>query len=109
MARRSKFEATEWEKKQVEEICPLCGRDIPEDQREAHHLIPKSKGGKVTEHLHRICHQQIHALFKDSELAKTYSTVAAILENPEMQTYVEWVKTKPVGFMAEPKRSNRRS
>lgn len=51
-------------------ICPICSRSIPESQKDAHHLIPKSKGGKSAEYLHRICHKQIHALFSESELAK---------------------------------------
>ena len=36
-------------------ICPICSRSIPESQKDAHHLIPKSKGGKSAEYLHRIC------------------------------------------------------
>jgi len=36
-------------------ICPLCTREIPESEMESHHLIPKSKGGRDTEYLHRIC------------------------------------------------------
>ena len=29
-------------------ICPLCEREIPKQHIEAHHLVPKSKGGEVT-------------------------------------------------------------
>lgn len=50
-------------------ICPLCERKISHSQRDAHHLIPKSKGGRQTEYQHRICHRQIHALFTETELA----------------------------------------
>ena len=39
------------------EVCPLCGREIPINEHDAHHLIPKSKGGRKTEFLHRICHR----------------------------------------------------
>jgi hypothetical protein len=28
-------------------------------QRDAHHLVPKSRGGTETVWLHRICHRQI--------------------------------------------------
>ena len=31
-----------------EVFCPICERLIPESQKDAHHLVPKSKGGKTT-------------------------------------------------------------
>ena len=55
--------------KETEVICPICERPIPPSQKDAHHLVPKSKGGKTTQYLHRICHRQIHALFTETELA----------------------------------------
>jgi two-component system KDP operon response regulator KdpE len=63
--------------------------------KDAHHLVPKSKGGKQTQFLHRICHRQIHALFTETELARQYSTVEALLAHPEIELFVKWVKTKP--------------
>jgi hypothetical protein len=54
-------------------ICPICLREIPPEQQEAHHLIPKSKGGRATEYLHKICHRQIHALFTDTQLAAKFN------------------------------------
>jgi len=79
-------------------ICALCGRETPEDQQEAHHLVPKSKGGKQTVMLHRVCHDQIHAIFTDAQLAKKFSTIDAILEDEAVQKFVTWIKTKPPGF-----------
>lgn len=76
-------------------ICPLCEREIPTAQRDAHHLIPKSKGGRETHFLHRICHRQIHALFTETELARTYNNVAQLLTHAEVAKFVAWVKTKP--------------
>jgi hypothetical protein len=76
-------------------VCPICERDIPTAQRDAHHLVPKSKGGKDTQFLHRICHRQIHALFTEKELANEYNNVAQLLTHPEMITFVTWIKTKP--------------
>ena len=60
--------------------CPLCGRPIPDSQKDAHHLVPKSKGGQATESLHRICHRQIHALLNETELARQYN-MQSIFEN----------------------------
>ncbi|MES5100966.1 HNH endonuclease [Agrobacterium sp. BA1120] len=85
----------------------MCERVIPEDQRDEHHLIPKSKGGKNTVCLHRICHDQIHSIFTDAQLAKTFSTIEAILEHPAAQTFVTWVRNKPPGFSDTAKESRK--
>jgi hypothetical protein len=86
-------------------ICPLCDRAIPKSQRDAHHLVPKSKGGRQTEFLHRVCHRQIHALLSETELAKQYATVEALLAHPELKTFVAWVKTKPEDFFVRTRKS----
>ena len=83
-------------------ICPICEPMIPEAQRDAHHLVPKSRGGTHTELLHRICHRQIHALFTETELARQYNNVEALLRHPEMMRFVAWVKTKPDDFYERP-------
>jgi len=88
-------------------VCPLCGRVIPEAQKDAHHLIPKSKGGRETQYLHRICHRQIHALFSENELAKQYQTVEALLAHPQVASFVTWVKDKPDDFYERSSKSQR--
>jgi len=88
-------------------ICPLCEREIPPAQRDAHHLVPKSKGGRQTEFLHRVCHHQVHALLTETELASQYATVEALLAHPELQTFVAWVKKKPAQFFAPTRKSIR--
>ena len=88
-------------------VCPLCGRNIPPAQRDAHHLVPKSKGGRTTAYLHRVCHRQIHAVLTETELARQYATVDALLAHPEMQTFVAWVKTKPDDFFISTRKSAR--
>ena len=87
--------------------CPLCSRPIPEAQKDAHHLVPKSKGGRATEYLHRICHRQIHALLTETELARDYATVQALLGHPEVARFVAWVKTKPADFHERTRKSQR--
>ena len=75
-------------------ICALCDREIPPALRDAHHLIPKSKGGVVTVLMHRACHKQIHALFTDSEIAR----------------FISWVIKKPNDLNLQTRRSrNKRS
>ncbi|MEN9726093.1 MAG: hypothetical protein RL434_459 [Pseudomonadota bacterium] len=87
--------------------CPLCGRPVPEAQRDAHHLVPRSHGGKQTEILHRICHQQIHALLTEAELAKHYNSIEALLAHPAIAAFVAWVRTKPDGFFGRTRKSQR--
>jgi 5-methylcytosine-specific restriction endonuclease McrA len=88
-------------------ICPVCGRPIPKSQQDAHHFVPKSKGGKATELLHRICHRQIHALFTETELARRYNNVDVLLAHPEVARFVDWVKAKPDDFYERTHKSQR--
>ena len=88
-------------------VCPLCERAIPPAQADRHHLVPKSKGGRHTEFLHRVCHRQIHALFTETELARQFCTVEALLGHPELQAFVAWVKTKPDDFFVRTQKSAR--
>ncbi len=91
----------------VDLMCPLCNRKIPRSQRDAHHLVPKSKGGRHTEYLHRICHRQIHALFTETELARQFNSVEALLAHPDIALFVAWVKSKPDDFMERTRKSLR--
>lgn len=88
-------------------VCPLCERKIPPSQRDAHHLVPKSKGGRHTEYLHRICHRQIHALLTETELARQFNSVDALLTHPDVALFVAWLKTKPDDFMERTRKSQR--
>jgi len=88
-------------------ICPLCERPIPRPEQDAHHLVPKSKGGRHTEHLHRICHKQIHAVLTETELARSHHTVEALLAHPDIATFVAWVRGKPPEFRGRAFKSDR--
>ncbi len=88
-------------------LCPLCERPIPLSQQDAHHLVPKSHGGAQTVVLHRICHRQIHALFNETELARTYPTVEALKQPEEMTRFIRWVQTKPDAFFEKSRKSRR--
>ena len=94
-------------KQALDLMCPICDRIIPDSQKDAHHLIPKSKGGKATEYLHRICNKQIHALFTETELATQFNTAATLRAHPEMQKFIHWVNTKPVSFYEKTRKSAR--
>jgi hypothetical protein len=88
-------------------MCPLCNRVIPPAQRDQHHLVPKSKGGRRTAFLHRVCHRQVRALLTESELARQYASVDALLQHPELQAFVAWVKSKPEDFFVRKYKSTR--
>ena len=108
MPRRRRDEPVGGYPSRNDEVCPLCNREIPAAQRDKHHLVPRVKGGRETEFMHRICHRQIHALFSEAELAQKYATIDALLQHPEVQKFVNWIQSKPVDFVDGPKMSHRR-
>lgn len=89
-------------------ICALCDRPIPPALRDAHHLVPKSRGGVATVYMHRACHKQIHALFTETELATSYASPQALRAHPEMDKFIQWVKSKPSNFNPRAKRSKKK-
>ncbi len=78
--------------------CALCTRPIPKALRDAHHLVPKSRGGVDTVWLHRVCHRQVHALFTEIELARRYASAEALRCHPAMARFLAWVGDKPPDF-----------
>ena len=92
---------------QTDTVCPLCERPIPPSQRDAHHLVPKSRGGVHTVLLHRICHRQVHALFTEAELERDYRDVDALRAHPQVARFVAWVRRKPDDFFERTRKSAR--
>jgi len=83
----------------AENICPLCGRNLAAPFNK-HHLIPVSKGGKNTPTvlLHKICHDKIHAVFKEVELKKQYNTIEKLQQHEEIARFIKWVRNKEPEF-----------
>ncbi|MBX2855842.1 MAG: HNH endonuclease [Rhodobacteraceae bacterium] len=82
-------------------ICPLCNRPIPPDAKQSlHHLIPKLKGGSSgpTVLLHSICHNEIHSVLTEAELARRFNTVEALRAHPQLAAFLEWVAGKDPYF-----------
>jgi len=62
--------------------------------------VPKLKGGKggATVLLHQICHNEIHATLTEAELARDYSTIAALRAQPRLAKFIAWVAKRPPDF-----------
>lgn len=85
----------------IDPVCPLCQRPIPpESRRSLHHLVPRLRGGGngPTVLLHQICHNEIHAAMRETELARRYNTIDALRAHPRIARFVDWVRSKPPGF-----------
>ncbi len=79
-------------------VCPICLHSYSLDELSRHHLVPDCKGGKEKKTVCLTCHKQIHATFKEKELAEKYNTIESILSAGCMSKYVEWIrKHKPNG------------
>ena len=48
--------------------------------------------------LHQICHNEIHATLTETELARDYSTIAALRNHPRLRKFIAWVEKRPAGF-----------
>ena len=86
-----------------EGVCVLCGRPIPPGAKASrHHLTPKLKGGArlPTVRLHQICHSAIHARWSEAELARRLSDPERLKAEPELERFIDWVRTKPDDFHA---------
>ena len=80
-------------------VCPLCGRPLVLGASvDEHHLVPRSQGGSVKEHVHRICHRKIHATFTEKELARGFHTWQALRAHPPIADFIAWVAGKPAEF-----------
>ena len=65
-----------------------------------HHFLPRSKGGRETAHVHRVCHRKIHSLWSEAELARDLADPAAIRVRPEMEGFLRWIARKHPEFYA---------
>ena len=74
--------------------CELCDRDV--EHLSTHHLIPKLKGGKngPQARLCPTCHRQIHALFSEGTLAKRLNSLEVLKVEPQVASYLSWVRKR---------------
>jgi hypothetical protein len=83
--------------------CELCGRDQPLTK---HHLIPKAVHGRKRyikqygkdEMRNRgvmackLCHDGIHDLFTEKQLAEGFTSKESLLKNDRVQKHLAWVR-----------------
>ena len=60
-----------------------------------HHPVPRSRGGRETVIMHKICHRAIHAMLSERELAEEFSTFSALKMHPMLAQFIAWVKKRP--------------
>lgn len=89
--------------------CPLCQREIAQPAN-LHHLHPQSQGGKGTPTvlLHVICHNKIHSLFTEKELARHYNTIEKLRAHEEIQKFIKFVRKQPPSYYDKSKRSKKK-
>ncbi len=79
--------------------CWLCGR--PTGKTIVwHHPVPKSRGGRDVVPMHPICQQTVTANFTNSELERHGMNVDALLAEPAVRKFVDWVAKKDPDFTA---------
>ncbi|WP_293909798.1 HNH endonuclease [Deinococcus sp.] len=86
---------------QPDPFCGLCGRETP--RLTEHHLIPRSQGRRrgvkiaelPTVLLCPACHSLLHKTFSNAELAGDFSSVGALLGQPDVRKFVAWIRRQP--------------
>ena len=88
--------------------CELCLRNV--DRYTVHHLIPKSRGGRFgpTARLCPTCHSQLHALFSEIILANELHSVELLQANPQVNSYLKWIRKQKGGASFRVRRANER-
>ena len=91
------------------DACELCQR---KEILTKHHLIPRSMHQRksIQKQLSRAemqtrllwvcrcCHNYIHLLFDEKELALYWNTRGKLLASDSIQKFIQWLVDKPVGF-----------
>jgi hypothetical protein len=81
------------------ETCPLCHRSLPgHSGTDWHHLTPRSYGGTTQVRLHKICHQAIHALLSEAELARDFASMEKLRAHAGLARFISWVAKRPPDY-----------
>jgi hypothetical protein len=58
--------------------------------------------------LHQICHNEIHAVLSEAEIARDYPSVKALRAHPRLARFLAWLDGKPANFHARSAGGRRR-
>lgn len=74
----------------MSETCVFCGRsNVPKTH--GHHIIPKSRGGKIVKPTCGACGSFIHATWSHNELRDEFNTVEKILADERFKKFLKWL------------------
>ena len=88
-------------------VCELCKRKGILKVTE-HHLIPREEGGKYgpTAWLCEDCHNQIHALYTNRELAVRLNTLDSLEKDDKIMSYLKYIRKQPPSKKVKVHKSN---
>ena len=99
--------------------CELCMREVVETSE--HHLIPKTRHKnrknkksfdreevKVVVDLCQPCHSQIHNLFTEKELERSFNTIDLLKSEERMSKFLVWISKKSGTLRTKNKRETNR-
>jgi hypothetical protein len=86
--------------------CPLCER--PNFHPSDHHLVPRSRGGKITLAICRDCHHAVHAIFTNKELETKYHTVTELLGHADFAKMIAFIARQDPGGKVRVRRTKTR-
>ena len=92
----------------LNELCPICSRELGTVNVDRHHLIPKCHGGRDQFMVHKICHRKIHATFTEKELEKKFNNWEELRAHPMLQDFIAWVQKKSIDYYASSDNAKRR-
>ena len=73
----------------------MCGR--PNFYPSDHHLVPKCRGGKITQNICRDCHTAIHVCFSNKQIAVKYYTVEALMSDERFSKMIAFIRRQDPG------------
>ena len=50
--------------------------------------------------MHRICHNKIHTVFSEKEMAQYFHTAERLLEHDDIRKFITWVRKKDPEFFS---------
>jgi hypothetical protein len=86
-------------------ICAFCDR---ETLTRGHHVVPKSKGGRIVVPTCVSCEDFIHGTWSHNELRDTFNTVEKIRADERYRRFRGWLAKQPAATVHRSKRGRSR-